>query len=165
MVRTAANGSIIWNRTYEDNGISIGLSVCSLDNGGFAVTGIRKPFINNPSITLFLLVDSDGESIIRESIPYDEWNRVYGYYDMCCGHDIVQANDDEFIIAGTVRYNRWMDKWSMMILRTDNRGKLLCNSTYGGNSWDMACSLVAYENGGYTVAGVKISQAFSSYFY
>jgi hypothetical protein len=157
MVRTAANGSIIWNRTYEDEGISIGWSVCSLDNGGFAVTGIRRPFVNHPSKTLFLIVDSEGELIISKPLYYDAWNRAYGYYDDCRGHAIVQSNGDGFIIAGIVRYNQWMDDWRMMILRTDASGFLQSNSTYGENSWDLACSIVSFENHGYTVAGARIS--------
>ncbi len=157
MVRTAANGSIIWNRTYEDDGISIGWSVCSLDNGGFVVTGIRKSFVNHPSKTLFLMVDSDGELIISTSLQYDVWNRGYGYYDDCRGHAIVQSNETGFIIAGIIRYNQWSDDWRMMILRTDATGNLQSNSTYGENSWDLACSLVAFENQGYAVAGVRIS--------
>ncbi|MHA2397041.1 MAG: hypothetical protein ACXAC0_10085 [Candidatus Thorarchaeota archaeon] len=156
IVRTAANGSIIWNRTYEDVGISIGLSVCTLDNGGFAVTGLRKPFLTDSYKILFLVVTSDGEQITKETLRYPSEYHVYGIYDDCRGHAIIQSNDDGFIIAGIVRYNHLTNEWGMMILRTDTKGEIVSNSVYGENSLYMACSLVTCENQGITVAGVRV---------
>jgi hypothetical protein len=157
LVRTAADGSIIWNRTYEDVGISVGWSACALDDGGFAVTGLRRLSLLDSFKTLFIVVRSDGELVTKETIYYDSRWYAYGNYDDCRGHAIIRSNDDEFIIAGIVRYNHLIDEWGMMILRTDTSGGLLSNSTYGENSWHMACSLVACEDQGYTVAGVRIS--------
>ena len=159
IVRTAADGSVIWNRTYEDVCISEGWSVCALDDGGFAVTGLRKPSLRETFKTLFIVVGSDGVLEAKETIYYDSRFYAYGNYDDCRGHAIIKSNDGGFIIAGIVRYNHLIDEWGMMILRTDTSGGLLFNSTYGENSWHMACSLVACEDQGYTVAGVRISPA------
>jgi hypothetical protein len=159
LVRTAADGLVIWNFTYEDVGISEGWSVCPIDDGGFAVTGLRRLSLLDSFKTLFLVVESDGELVTKETIYYDSRFYAYGNYDDCRGHAIIKTNDGGFIIAGTVRYNHFIDEWGMMILRTDTSGGLLSNSTYGKNAWFMACSLVACEDQGFTVAGVRISPA------
>ncbi|MFX1578451.1 MAG: hypothetical protein ACFFBJ_02305 [Promethearchaeota archaeon] len=155
--RTAANGSVIWNKTYDDNGISVGWSICSVDNGRFAVTGLREQSSRDTSKTLFMIVDSSGSIKTRRALHYDSSIYVYGYYDHCCGHSIVKQNGKGLLIAGIVRYNQWIDEWGMMILRTDSGGKILSNFTYGENSQYVACSIVVCENQGYAVAGVSVS--------
>ncbi|MFX1560573.1 MAG: hypothetical protein ACFFBL_08285 [Promethearchaeota archaeon] len=157
IVRTSIDGSIIWNRTYEDEGISVGWSVCATNDGGCAVTGLRRLSSREAYKTLFLVVGPNGDEITRKPLYYPSQFRSYGFYDDCRGHAIVQTDDDGFIIAGMVRYNHLIDEWGMMILKTDASGNLLSNSTYGRNSWQMACSIVACEDRGCVVAGVRIN--------
>jgi hypothetical protein len=62
-------------------------------------------------------------------------------------------------IAGMVRRDSWNSEWDMMVLGMDATGVLRWNSTYGGTSWAKGCSIIACEDGGFTVAGVKTSLA------
>jgi hypothetical protein len=157
LIRTASDGSIMWNRTHEDEGASIGLSVCRLDDGGFAATGLRKLSSNDINRALFMRASSGGEVLSCESLWYSSEYRAYGQYDDCCGHAIAQY-DKGFIIAGKVRINHLTDDYEMMILGTDSSGSLLWNSTYGGDSWTTACSIVTHGDIGYVIAGVRIEQ-------
>ncbi|MFW9802728.1 MAG: hypothetical protein ACFFFC_08765 [Candidatus Thorarchaeota archaeon] len=158
MVRTAANGSMIWNRTFIEEGSSRGNSICSFDDGGFAITGPHIPYIGGSSSeTLFLKVGSDGELISSKSIRFSAWTRIHGYYNDCTGHAITQSGDGGFIITGVILRDPWTDDWELLLLGTDNAGNLLWNSTYGGGTWATGCSLVVCRDGRLIVAGAESS--------
>ena len=158
LFRTTSDGKVMWNRTYEDEGNSIGLSICSIEDVGFAITGLYHSRTKAALETLFLKIRSNGELINQKALHYSAWTHPYGRYSDCSGHAIVQSDDEGFIIAGSVKYHWLSDERGMMILKTDAKGNLISNSTYGNNSWHIACSLTTCYDNGFVVAGVKISQ-------
>jgi len=87
----------------------------------------------------------------------DEFNCPDDIYHYIPEDNSTILNDGELIIAGIVQCNSYEDKWDMMLLGVNATGSLIRNSTYAGESWTSGCSLVACQDGGFAVAGLKIS--------
>jgi hypothetical protein len=156
VVRTTAEGTSVWNCTCEDEGPTIGMSVCSMGTDGFAITGFREPPLIDLPTTLLVLIDTNGDILNRWSLRYDSRLIPYRCYDACCGYSIVQSNDGGFLIAGIVRQNAIRDDWDMMLLETDTQGNILWNATYETHSWSSACSLSVCEDRGFVLAGYRV---------
>jgi hypothetical protein len=157
IVRTDAGGNNVWNCTHNRTGDDVALSLCDIGQDRFAITGFRRQSATSSIDTLFLLIESDGVISQSSSLYYDAWNRVYHYFYECEGHKIIQSHDGNLTIIGSVKKNSWSNDWDIMLMRIDTLGNLISNSTYGGGSWETGCSIITSGDGGYTLAGVRIS--------
>ena len=157
IIRTNAEGEAVWNRTYSAGSDTVALSLCDLGPDRFAITGLSRKSATSSDYALFLLVESDGKISQSSSLYYDTVFRPYHYYYDCGGHDIVQSQDGNLTIIGSANYLTRSDNWEIMLMRIDSHGTLITNSTYGGDSWETGCSLVSSGDGGYALAGVRIT--------
>jgi hypothetical protein len=80
-----------------------------------------------------------------------EWNKTYGGADHDIPHSLIQTADGGFALAGETRLNLGHpDFW---LVKTDAKGDMEWNQTYGGISIDRANSLIQTSDGGYALAG------------
>jgi hypothetical protein len=157
VVRTNAEGDHVWNRTQSVGSYDVAFSLCDLGQDRFAIAGRSRQSATSSVDTLFLLIELDGVISQSSSIHYDSFYRPYGYFYDCEGHDIVESQNGNLTIIGSVKRDPWSDDWDIMLMRIDCLGNLISNSTYGGGSWETGCSILARGDGGYALAGVRVS--------
>ena len=91
-----------------------------------------------------------------------EWQKTYGGSGADYGRDILQTNDDGFIVVGytnspdgDVSFIRGSsDAW---VVKLDPEGNIEWQQTYGGSLFDRANSIAQTTDGGYIIACVTMS--------
>jgi parallel beta-helix repeat protein len=142
-MKTDANGTMLWSRSFVEVNNTQLQSVVQTSDGGYVAAGATQypPFTGKVDAYV-ARTDSDGNTTWSK-----EFSRTAGddY-----GRSIVQTNDGGYAIAGETDHWGNADFW---LIRTDESGNLLWDRTYGWTGWDGANSIVQTGGGGYALAG------------
>jgi len=154
LVKTDADGDMVWNKTYGWDRFDGGRSVRQTADGGYVIAGFaywsggEKP----PAIRAdVLIVKTDGygnvewQGFFRESDPFQGQD--------CYAYSICITNDLGYIVAGSAGNSAYL-------LRIDKDGRLKWNKTF---SLGIAMDVVQTQDGGYAFVGsfglVKLMRA------
>lgn len=155
LVKTDANGNMEWNQTYKGKnpGSSTNQLLVEASDGGFTLAYATTS--SAPYRADFRLVKTDAYGNI-------EWNHTYGGKYRNLAHSLIKTSDGGYAIAGETDSHRAQspDFW---LIKTDANGNEEWNQTYGGESVDIAHSLVETSDGGYALAGETHSFGAGSY--
>ncbi len=147
LIKTDANGNIIWAKTYGGTDEDRAYSVQQTSDGGYIVAGITRSFGAGLSDILLIKTDANGNII---------WAKTYGgtYYDYA--YSVQQTSDGGYIVAGyTASFGAGND--DIFLIKTDANGNIIWAKTYGGTYYDYAHSVQQTSDGGYIVAGYTAS--------
>jgi hypothetical protein len=141
LIKTDANGNIIWAKTYGGTYSDGARSVQQTSDGGYIVAGYTSSW---PNYDIFLIkTDANGNV---------QWAKTYGgtYWDEA--YSVQQTSDGGYIVAG--RTSSFGAGYSdIFIIKTDANGNIQWAKTYGGTDNDWAHSVQQTSDGGYIVAG------------
>jgi len=143
LIKTDANGTEQWNRTFGSDGCEYAASVQQTSDGGYILTGRTNSYSVGEADAWLIKTDLEGN---------EEWNRTFVgiYYDY--GYSVQQTSDGGYVIAGST--NGRNDVW---LIKTDSSGTEEWNSIFGGTSKDEGYSVNQTTDGGYVVAGYTAS--------
>jgi hypothetical protein len=142
LIKTDANGNIIWAKTYGGIYIDSATSVQQTSDGGYIVAGRTGSFGAGGDIFL-IKTDANGNV---------QWAKTYGgtVYDIASS--VQQTSDGGYIVAGYT--NSFGAGWGdIFLIKTDANGNVQWAKTYGGIYEDWASSVQQTSDGGYIVAG------------
>jgi len=143
LIKTDANGNIIWAKTYGGAGTDRASSVQQTSDGGYIVAGWTASFGAGYSDVFLVKTDANGNII---------WAKTYGGTDYDYAYSVQQTSDGGYIVAGfTTSFGAGSS--DIFLIKTDASGNLQWAKTYGGTSWDAAYSVRQTSDGGYIVAG------------
>jgi hypothetical protein len=143
LIKTDANGYIIWAKTYGGTGNDRARSVQQTSDGGYIVAGSTLSF-GAGSWDIFLIkTDANGNV---------QWAKTYGGTSDIYAYSVQQTSDGGYIVAGAT--------WSfgavfldIFLVKTDANGNIQWAKIYGGTRTDGAYSVQQTSDGGYIVAG------------
>jgi uncharacterized delta-60 repeat protein len=147
LIKTDANGNIIWAKTYGGTEWDWAYSVQQTSDSGYIVAGLTASFgAGSPDIFL-IKTDANGNII---------WAKTYGgtYWDNA--FSVQQTSDGGYIVAG-ITYSFGAGGYDIFLIKTDANGNIIWAKTYGGTEWDWALSVQQTSDGGYIVAGYTYS--------
>jgi hypothetical protein len=145
LIKTDANGNIIWAKTYV--GIyEAAYSVQQTSDGGYIVAGTTWPFGGVSDIFL-IKTDANGNII---------WAKTYGGTGDDWASSVQQTSDGGYIVAGATT-SFGAGSWDIFLIKTDANGNIIWAKTYGGTYSDFASSVQQTSDGGYIVAGYTYS--------
>ncbi|MFW9959369.1 MAG: hypothetical protein ACFFCT_14990 [Candidatus Odinarchaeota archaeon] len=134
LVRLAHNGSVLWEKWYED--AEADMSVVECQDGSFIMAG-WKPHL--------LHVDANGSVL---------WSASYEDWDISEAWDVVECNVGGFAFTGVADINPTSEiDYRAWLVRTDSNGSMLWNQTYGEATLNTGRSLVQCSDGGFAIAG------------
>jgi ribosomal protein S11 len=139
LIKTDANGNIIWAKTYGGTGWDEANSVQQTSDGGYIVVGARDAFL--------VKTDANGNII---------WAKTYGGIYSDYAYSVQQTSDGGYIVTGGTYYIG-AGSYDIFLIKTDANGNIIWAKTYGGTSWDYAYSVQQTSDGGYILAGVTYS--------
>jgi hypothetical protein len=142
LIKTDANGNIIWAKTYGGTGNDLASSVQQTSDGGYIVAGYTDSF--GVSGDIFLIKTDAYGNII--------WAKTYGGTDYDGASSIQQTSDGGYIVAGTT-LSFGEGVYDIFLIKTDANGNVQWAKTYGGTEYDLASSVQQTSDGGYIVAG------------
>ena len=147
LVRTDANGNLVWQKTYGGTNYDSGHDVVQTSDGGFIIAGETGSFGAGARDVYLVKTDAGGNLV---------WQKTYGGTNYDYGYAVVQTSDGGFIIAGeTVSFGA--EGSAVYLVKTDAGGNLVWQKTYGGTSYDYGECVVQTSDGGLVVAGVTYS--------
>jgi len=141
LVKTFADGTMAWNKTYGGTGDERGYSVVETSDGGYAIAGYTNSFGSNYQVYL-VKTFADGTMA---------WNKTYGGTNYDYGLSVVRTSDGGYAIAAQT--NSFGLSWQVYLVKTFADGTMAWNKTYGGTNSDLAQSVVQTSDGGYAIAG------------
>jgi hypothetical protein len=145
LVKTDANGNMIWNKTYGGTDHDEATSLMQTSDEGYVLAGSANSF-DNGGVWL-VKTDVSGNMI---------WNKTYGQQIDKKAQSVIETSDGGYALTGTGGY--------VWLIKTNGNGDILFYQTYAGTQWyegytqvDNAYCLVQTSNGDYALAGYTIS--------
>jgi uncharacterized protein YuzE len=142
LIKTDANGNIIWAKTYGGSGDDVASSVQQTSDGGYIVAGGTESFGTGGAF--LVKTDANGNII---------WAKTYGGIDDDGAFSVQQTSDGGYIVAGMTTSLEYLD--DIILIKTDANGNIIWAKTYRGIGNDWAFSVQQTSDGGYIVAGRK----------
>ncbi|MHC1592681.1 MAG: CARDB domain-containing protein, partial [Methermicoccaceae archaeon] len=139
LIRTDANGTQMWNRTFGGSNNEVLYSVAVLDDG-YILAGYTTSYGAGAPDAWLIKTDENGT---------EEWNRTFGKVHSDGARAVYQTSDGGFILGGWA-YNSDYDVW---LIKTDSAGNELWNSTFDGSKSDYCYDMIPTTDGGYIMAG------------
>jgi hypothetical protein len=144
LIKTDANGNIIWAKTYGGTYTDYARSVQQTSDGGYILAGHTNSF---GGFEAFLIkTDANGNV---------QWAKTYGGTSYDWAYSVQQTSDGGYIVAGNTR--SFGVGGDIFLIKTDANGNVQWAKTYGGTSHDWAYSVQQTSDGGYIVLGFTYS--------
>jgi hypothetical protein len=113
LIKTDANGNIIWARTYGGTNDDRASSVQQTSDGGYIVAGWTRSFGSGGDI-LLIKMDANGNVI---------WAKTFGGTDHDYAHSVQQTSDGGYIVAGLTR-SFGAGNYDFFLIKTDANGDI-----------------------------------------
>jgi hypothetical protein len=148
LVKTDANGDLVWEKTFGGSGEDVANSLQQTAAGGYIIVGYTNSFGSGNQSVYLIKTDADGKEL---------WSRViepgdFGdYHDSAAGSEVRQTADGGYVIIGRVKSG---SSW-VLLIKTDADGNKIWWKTFmssAGNS-NQGYSVKQTSDGGYITAG------------
>ena len=146
LVKTDAYGNMEWNKTYGGTKSDNPESLVAASDGGYVIVGITESFAEFWWDIWLIKTDEVGTM---------EWNQTYGGEYGDDAFSVVAASDGGYALVGITCDSPSLElsPHDILLVKTDEFGKMEWNQTYRGTGLDRPSSLVATSDGGYAIAG------------
>jgi TolB-like protein len=143
LIKTDANGNVIWAKTYGGTDDDWVFSVQQTSDGGYIVAGYTESFGAGLGNIFLIKTDANGNL---------QWAKTYGGTDYDWARSVQQTSDGGYIVAGGT-WSFGAGSWDIFLIKTDANGNIQWAKIYGGTDWYDAYSVQQTSDGGYIVAG------------
>ena len=147
LIKTDANGNVVWNNTYGGIDADAADYVQQTSDGGYVMVGSADSFKTG----MF-----DGEIWLVKTDEYGNvsWSWLSGWPDWDFAYSAQQTEDEGYIIAGT-KFSSYDTRYDIWLIKIDANGTLEWDEVYArrGRSEDVAYSVQQTTDGGYVIAG------------
>jgi hypothetical protein len=140
LVKTDANGNVVWEKTYGGAHTDYGYSVHQTSDGGYIVAGFTASFGAGGGDVYLIKTNADGDTL---------WTKTYGGTYNDCGYSVQQTSDGGYIVAG---YTHGAGGADVYLIKTGVNGDTLWTKTYGGAAWERGNSVKQTSDNGYIIA-------------
>lgn len=149
LIKTDANGNILWSQNYGGSLTDFGNSVQLTSDGGYIIAAGTWSYGAGYTDAYLIKTDISGNSL---------WTQTYGnsFYDTA--YSIQQTADGGYIFTGDYGYADYTnDVW---LVKTDVSGNTIWQETYGeasGWNYDSGASIQITSDNNYIIAGQTYS--------
>jgi len=128
---------------FGGNGIDVGYSGKPTLDKQYIVAGSTSSYGAGNTDVYLVKVDSMGFPI---------WEMFFGGFNNDVGKSVIQLADSGFVVAGFTN-SFGAGGYDAYLVRTDKKGTLIWQKTFGGLDWDFANDLVLASDGNIIVCG------------
>ena len=163
MCKLNGNGTILWEKSFGFLGADNGNAIIQTQDNGFLILGVIDISASNgqgnSKITgtkrhaggdyWAIKLNSDGEK---------EWSRYYGGTFTDTPYDVIQTNDNGYLLVGAsdskdVDIKNSKGSYDFWIVKISESGTLLWEKSFGGSQIDEAYAMCDSGDGNYLIIG------------
>jgi len=146
LIRTDPDGNALWSRVLGGSGEDVGYFVRQTSDEGYIITGSTASFGIGEERLWLIRMDRNGSLI---------WDRTFGGFVHSAGDGgwSVDETDDGGFIATGYTQSKGKGRKDLWLIRTDGKGEMLWEKSYGGVEDDVGLSVLQSRDGGFIVAG------------
>jgi len=146
LIRTDRDGNSLWSRILGGSGEDVGYLVRETGDGGYIIVGSTASFGMGEERLWLIRMDGNGSLI---------WDKTFGGFVHSSGDGgwSVDETDDGGYIATGYTQSKGNGRKDLWLIRTDGKGDLLWEKSYGGADDDVGLSVLQSRDGGFIVAG------------
>jgi uncharacterized delta-60 repeat protein len=150
LMKTDADGTLAWEKTYGGADDDQMRKVIQTADGGYLLTGYSNSFGAGWSDIYLIKTDAEGSEL---------WNKTFGGTDHDRAHTALELADGSLVIAGyTVSFTSGQkesaDTW---LIKLDSGGNEIWKNTMGTTDTDYPYDLKLTDDGGFIIAGYHVS--------
>ncbi len=144
-----------WNRTFGGSSSDVGTFFQRTRDGGYIITGYTSSYGADAPFSWLIKVQHRGDLwlIKTDSQGKKEWDRTYGGLGKELGFFVQQTEDDGYLIVGGKKSFWVIGNYDLWVIKTDIKGNVVWERTYGMSGEDMGFSGRQMKDGGYIIAG------------
>jgi len=145
LVKTDANGTQLWSKTFGGDGVDECRFAEQTSDGGYILAGYTYSFGAGYGDFWLVKTDANGDSL---------WSRTFDGRgtDVCTAAQI--AADGGYVLAGwTGEYDRQINAQDYWLVKTDAMGNCLWSRIFDNEDWEECTAVLESSNGGYVLAG------------
>jgi len=153
ILKISASGDTVWTKTYGGSGVDYGYSVAQALDGGYIIAGYTESFGGTDRKGYVIKTNGRGDTL---------WTRIYGGPDDDWFQAVAVTPDSGYVFVGRT-FNVTAGNYDVYLVRTDGRGNLLWENTFGGSGHDFGFSVDNTYDGAYIIAGWTRSFGFGGW--
>jgi len=147
LVKTDANGNVIWTKIVGEWNNEIGYDVQQTFEGGYVIVGYTSSIGAGEADVYLVKTNVNGDTI---------WTKTIGGSNIDFGYDVQQTADGGYIIVGETKSYGAGD-YDVYLIKTDTYGNVTWTKTFGGTARDIGYSVRQTSSGGYIISGQTYS--------
>jgi len=147
LIKTSANGDVVWAKSYGGVDSDNGLNVHQTSDGGYILAGNTMSFGAGYFDVYLIKTTANGDTA---------WTRTYGGPGGDFAYSVQQTTDGGYIIAGLTT-SAGAGGADAFLIKTTASGDTLWTKTYGGASTDGGYTVEQTTDGGYMLTGYSQS--------
>jgi hypothetical protein len=168
LAKLDANGGISWQKSFGYQGADSGVSVIQTNDQGYLISGVLDVTASggegNTSRNNNRHAGGDYWVLKLSASGAIEWSQYFGGNFTDTPENIIQTNDNGFIIVGGSDSNDTdisgnLGTYDFWVLKISATGKLIWEKSFGGDQIDEARAIVSSNDGNYIIAGDTRSNA------
>ena len=140
LVRTSADGDLLWSRLYGTDNNGVARDILITEDLGYFILAEAEPIGSNDKDIWLIRTDFTGDTL---------WTKTYGDTLNDYAVKIIHSQDDNYIIVGTSPY--FAGGSGIFLLKIDEEGELLW--TNSSTTSTVAKGICSTADGGYAVCG------------
>ncbi|MBN1150467.1 T9SS type A sorting domain-containing protein [candidate division WOR-3 bacterium] len=146
ILRFDSSGELSWDSTYGYESYDYPDDIIQTFDGGFAFAGTSCPPANYYGDFYIAKISGDGNFLWDLRIGDSQWEEG--------ASALLETQDSEIVAVGFTYFQTagLCDAW---LVRIDNDGNLLWDSTYGGSGSELPTCMVQSNSGDFVIAGHK----------
>jgi len=143
LVKTDANGSEEWSKTFGGKVDDKIYSILQTSDGGYLLGGYTLSFGNGNNDMYLVKTDASGN---------EEWSKTFGGENNDYVNSVLQTSDGGYLLGG-MTYSFGNGDGDMYLVKTDVSGNEEWSKTFGGTNRDYNWSTHQTSDGGYILGG------------
>lgn len=158
-----ASGTILWQKSFGFSGNDNGISLIETNDNGYLLIGDLDVSASNgegKNSNSFSTKHAGGDywAIKISALGEKQWSNFYGGSFTDTPYDVVQTNDNGYIIIGSsdsddVDINAEKGSYDFWVVKISETGSLLWEKSFGGSQIDEAHAISASNDGNYIIIG------------
>ncbi len=152
LVKTDADGNVVWAQTFGGPGWEYGFEVSLTGDGGYIIAGYTTSFGAGSKDVYLVKTDAEGNEM---------WSKTFGGPALDVGMSVLEADDGGYVVAGYTE-SLGAGESDAYLIKTDAEGNEVWSHVYGGSGPEMGRSVDNTSDGGYVIAGATGSYSDNS---